>query len=158
MITRPLDLQAKLTPPPRDLDLFFWVNIGAVALFFALLGSRFVLAPGVPVQVGGAPTALELPLTQAPVQGSASVVVSYRRDNMVLFEGGIYELRDLHKAMETYARNHPGATMLVRVDKQVSVQGLLDLFDLAKAAGFAQVLLAAESHGSEEPALVTPTR
>lgn len=158
MITRPLDLQSKLTPPPRDLDLFFWVNIGAVALFFALLGSRFVLAPGVPVQVGGAPAALELPQTQAPVQGSASVVVSYRRDNMVLFEGGIYELRDLRLAMETYARKHPGATMLVRVDKQVSVQGLLDLFDLAKAAGFAQVLLAAEPHGNEESALVTPTR
>lgn len=158
MITRPLDLQSKLSPPPRDLDLFFWVNVGAVALFFALLGSRFVLAPGVPVQVGGGSAALELPQTSSVAQGPASVVVSYRRDNLVLFEGGIYELRDLRKAMEVYAKNHPGSTMLVRVDRQVSAQGLLDLFDLARAAGFAQVLLAAESHGSEESGLVTPTR
>ncbi|MBI2518283.1 MAG: biopolymer transporter ExbD [Opitutae bacterium] len=158
MITRPLDLQSKLNPPPRDLDLFFWVNVGVVALFFALLGSRFVLAPGVPVQVGGTSTALELPQANSAVQGSASVVVSYRRDNMVLFEGGIYELRDLRKAMESYAKKHPGATMLVRVDKQVSVQGLLDLFDMARSAGFAQVLLAAEPHANEESALVTPTR
>lgn len=158
MITRPLDLQSKLTPPSRDFDLFFWVNVGAVTLFFVLLGSRFVLAPGVPVQVGGTPAGLELPQTNSAAQGVASVVVSYRRDNMVLFEGGIYELRDLRKAMETYARKHPAATMLVRVDKQVSVQGLLDLFDMAKAAGFAQVLLAAEPHAREESGLVAPTR
>lgn len=158
MITRPLDLQSKLNPPPRDLDLFFWVNVGAVVLFFALLGSRFVLAPGVPVQVGGTPAALELPQANSAAQGSASVVVSYRRDNMVLFEGGIYELGDLNKAMEAYAKKHPGSTMLVRVDKQVSVQGLLELFDMARAVGFAQVLLAAEPHGKEESAFVTPTR
>jgi biopolymer transport protein ExbD len=157
MLTSPLELQSKLSPPPRDMDLMFWVNVGAVVLFFGLLGSRFVLAPGLPVQVSGTSApAMELPQSAATAPGAASVVVSYRRDNMVLFEGGIYELRELRGPMEAYARRHPGAVMLVRIDRQVSMQGFLDLCDLARAAGFANVLIAAEPQAREQPDLVAP--
>lgn len=151
MITRPLDLQSRLSPPPRDADVLFWLNVGAVALFFALLGSRFILGTGVQVQ-------LDIPSLATAAPGATSAVVSYRRDNMVLFEGGIYELNELLPPIVQYAKRHPGSTMLVRVDKQVSVQGLLQLFDLARQAGFAQVLLAAEPRADETPGLVTPGR
>jgi biopolymer transport protein ExbD len=152
MITQPLGLEARLSPRPRDMDGFFWVNAGAIVLFFTLLGSRFVLATGEPVQLGG----IRLPALDSAVERTASVVVSYKRDNMVLFEGGIFELRELRAPLEAYATKHPGAVMLVRVDKQVSVQGLLEVFDLAKSAGFAQVLLAAEPQSADQPGLVSP--
>lgn len=156
MITQPLELQSKLSAAPRDLDVLFWVNVGAVVLFFSLLGSRFVLAPGIPVQVG---SELVLPGTSSVTQGAASVVVSYRRDNMVLFEGGIYDLRDLRPRFEQYAKAHPGALMLVRYDKAVSMQGFVDLCDMAKAAGFAgTVLVAAEPQAGEESGLISPLR
>ncbi len=154
MITQPLGLEARLSPRPRDMDAFFWVNAGAIALFFTLLGSRFVLATGEPVQLGG----IRLPALNSAVERTASVVVSYKRDNMVLFEGGIFELRQLREPLEAYANKHPGAVMLVRVDRQVSVQGLLEVFDLAKSAGFAQVLLAAEPQSSDQPGLVSPVQ
>ncbi len=153
MITRPLGLESRLSAPPRDLDLFFWVNIGAVALFFTLLGSRFVLAPGQLVQVGQGNGRIELPQSGSAVPAAASVVVSCPRDDMVLFEGGIYTLRDLRVPMEAYTKKHPGAALLVRVDKQVSMQGFLDLCDLARAAGFSQVLVAAEPHANEPTTL-----
>jgi len=156
MITRPLDLQSRLSAPPRDTDLLFWLNGGAVALFFSLLGSRFILATGERIQLDGPPPVVDVPQIASASQGEASVVVSYRRDNMVLFEGGIYELRDLQAPMQKYGQAHPGSTLLVRVDKQVSVQGLLELFDLAKRAGFAQVLLAAEPKAEGDTGLVTP--
>lgn len=157
MITRPLDLQSRLSAPPRDADALFWLNAGAVVLFFALFGSQFILLPGEPVGLGRS-EGIVLPEANSATQGAASVVVSYRRDNMVLFEGGIYELRELLGPMAKYAKLHPGATMLVRLDKQVSVQGLLDLIDLAKQAGFGQVLLAAEQRPEEDPGLLTPVR
>lgn len=141
MITQPLELQSRLSPPPRDLDMLFWVNVGAVVLFFSLLGSRFVLAPGVSVQVG---SDFMLPLSGSATQEAAPVVVSYRRDNMVLFEGEIFETGNLRPRLEEYAKNHPGSVMLVRCDKAVSMQGFLKLCDLAKTAGFASVLVAAE--------------
>ena len=154
MITRPLDLVSRLSPPPRDLDFVAWVNVGVVVLFFSLLGSRFVLAPGKLVDVGGA-GALVLPQVDAGgmIEGSsaASVVVSYRRDNVILFEGGMYSLADLRKHVEGYAKQHPGAVMLVHFDRQVSVQAFLDLCDMAREVGFANVLLASEK---PEPAAV----
>ena len=158
MITRPLNLESRLSRPPRDFDVFFWVNVGAVALFFGLLGSRFVLAPGVAIQVGKTPGALELPESVSASPGVASVVISYRRDNMVIFEGGIHDLNDLHQSLEAYAKKHPSAVLLVRVDRQVSTQGLLKLFDLARAAGFSQVQIAAEPREGESSAAMPLVR
>jgi biopolymer transport protein ExbD len=153
MITRPLELQAKVAAPPRDFDVFFWLNAAAIGLFFALLGSKFVLAPGLPVGVG---TEFVLPQTRGAVPGAAEVVVSYRRDNMILFEGGIYELAKFKTVLADYAKTHRGATMIVRVDRQVSMQGFIDLCDLARAAGFAAVHVAAEP-GEEAAPQFVPT-
>ncbi|MBI3884245.1 MAG: biopolymer transporter ExbD [Opitutae bacterium] len=146
MITRPLDLAARLSKPPRDFDVFFWVNAGAIALLFVLFGSRFVLAPGLAMAVGGPAAGLELPQVSAGSQGTgaASVVVSYRRDNVLLFEGGMFTLEELRRQMAAYVRTHPGAVLLVRADRQVSMQAFLDLCDMARKEGFASVLIAAE--------------
>ncbi|MBA3850164.1 MAG: hypothetical protein C0502_09245 [Opitutus sp.] len=155
MITRPLELQSKVAAPPRDLDVFFWMNAGVVCLFFALLGSKFVLAPGLPVGVG---PGFELPQAKGAVPGAAEVVVSYRRDNMILFEGGIYELANFKPMLEGYAKKHKGATMIVRVDRQVSMQGFIDLCDLARAAGFGAVHVAAEPGEEAAPQFVPVNR
>lgn len=155
MITNPLELQSKLSAPPRDLDMLFWMNLCVVVLFFSVLGSRFVLAPGMPVQVGNA---LELPQSASTTQGTAPVVVSYRRDNMVLFEGGIFVLEDLRSRFQEYTKDHPGAVLLVRYDKAVSMQGFVTLCDLAHATGFASVLVAAEPQTIEGGAAISPLR
>lgn len=150
MITRPLDLESRMSPPPRDFNAVAWVNVGLIVIFFTLLGSRFVLATGVLVGVGES-GAIELPSVNPASASTAatSVVVSYRRDNVILFEGGMYSLAELRRHMEAYTRNNPGSVMLVRADKQVSNQALADLFAMAGAVGFKNVLLAAEPTVSE---------
>lgn len=150
MITRPLDLESRMSPPPRDFNAVAWVNVGLIVLFFSLLGSRFVLATGVLVGVGET-GAIELPSVNPTSASTAatSVVVSYRRDNVILFEGGMYSLAELRRHMEAYTRDNPGSVMLVRADKQVSNQALADLFAMAGAVGFKNVLLAAEPTVSE---------
>lgn len=157
MITQPLELLSKLRAPPRDFDVFFWANAAAIVLFFSLAGSQFVLAPGVPVGVGQG-AELELPQVNAAMTGTASVVVSYRRDEMILFEGGIYEFGNFRPVLESYAKKHPGASLLVRADRQVSLQGGMALCELARVAGFAQVLIAAESAPREAPRFVPAVR
>lgn len=157
MITQPLDLVSKLRAPPRDFDVFFWANGALIVLFFALLGSRFVLAPGMPVKVGET-AAIELPEVTSAMQSAASVVVSYRRDEMILFEGGIYNIREFRPELEKYVQKHPGAVLLVRVDRQVSMQGFLALCDLARAAGFVNVLVAAEAAAGESTKFVPAGR
>ena len=150
MITRPLELESRLSPPPRDLDFVAWVNVGVIVLFFGLLGSRFVLAPGLPIGVGEQdPIVLPSVGASSGDPGPAAVVVSYRRDNVILFEGGMYALPELRKHMEGYVQKHPGAVMLVRADRQVSMQAFLDLCEMARSAGFAHVLVAAEPPAKE---------
>lgn len=146
MITRPLDLESRLSPPPRDFTAVAWVNAGVIALFFTLLGSRFVLAPGMLV---------ELP-TVDPAFASAemtSVVVTYRRDNVLLFQedGGMYTLAELEKRLTAYARNNPGSVLLVRADKQVSQQALVDLGAIAAKAGFTRMIQAGDQAPAENP-------
>ncbi|HRG56138.1 MAG TPA: biopolymer transporter ExbD [Lacunisphaera sp.] len=153
MITRPLNLESRLSPPPRDLNAVAWVNVGVVVLFFSLLGSRFVLAPGVLVGTGGAGV-VELPVVNASSMTAVatSVVVTYRRDNVILFQGGMYSLAELQKHMEVYAKKHPGSVLQVNADKQVSMQAWADLCAMAGAAGFANVILvAAEPDAAEKP-------
>lgn len=154
MITRPLELESRLSTPPRDLDFVAWVNVGLIVLFFGLFGSRFVLEPGLPVEVGDAGR-LRLPQLDLAADdassGPASVVVSYRRDNVILFEGGMYSLSALEKQMAGYAKKHPGAVMLVRADRQVSMQAFLDLCSMARGVGFAKVVVAAEAQGPASP-------
>lgn len=152
MITRPLDLVSRLSPPPRDLDFFAWVNVALIVMFFGLLGSRFVLAPGLAMAVGESGSTIDLPAlgTSTGGEGVASVVVSYRRDNVILFEGGMYSQQDLRKKMAEYIKRQPGAVLLVRADRQVSMQAFLDLCEMAKSVGFANVLVAAESAGEEK--------
>lgn len=145
MITRPLDLESRLSRPPRDFDVMFWIAALAVVLFFDLLGSRFVLPPGMAVGLAGGDQAIELPEFAGGVNtgGPAPVVISVRRDTIILFEGGMYtSLQDVRQPMRTYARLHPGSSLLIRADRQVSQQAVMDLCSIAAAAGFRRAVIA----------------
>src|ERR1044071_3335902 len=105
MITHPLELQSRLSPPPRDLDFFAWVNVGLIALFFGLLGSRFIQSPG--LLMGPGSVDFKLPASSGLQRtGTASVVVSYRQDEVILFEGSIIKLPELRERLAAYARQH----------------------------------------------------
>ncbi len=151
MIHGPLELQSRLSPPPRDLDVFAWVNVALIVLFFGLLGSRFVLAPGLPVGVAG-DSELVLPRIDGAAANAvpASVVVSYLREDVILFEGGKFNLKELRTHMEAYAKQHPGAVMLVRADRQVSIQDFAKLALMASQVGFSQAQLAMDQPMAEE--------
>ena len=143
MITRPLELESRLSPPPRDLDFFAWVNVALIALFFGLLGSRFILAPG--LLIGGSGGDFELPKTpQAQYSATGSVVVSYRSDNVILFEGAIVKLPELKLRLADYAKKHPGEVLLLLADRQVTLQAITDLSAMAESVGFAYVQTAGQ--------------
>lgn len=144
MITGPLELQTRLSPPPRNHDAFFWVSAGVVALLFGLLGSRFVMAPGFLVEPGGEASTLPAAAT-AQALAETHAVVSYRNDQAILFEGARYSrLQELQPALENFSKKHPGSVLLLLAERGVSLQGAADLSAMAGAAGFARVLVATE--------------
>lgn len=148
MITRPLELESHLSPPPRDLDFVAWVNVGLIALFFTLLGSRFVLAPGLLIGTGGQDFLLPTAdgLQKVP---TASVVVNYRQDDVIIFEGAIIKLPELRDRLGAYAKQHPGEVLLLIADQRVSAQATVDLAATARSVGFVALLVA----GGQAPAV-----
>lgn len=150
MITRPLDLSARLGRPPRDLDVMHWVTVAAIVLFFSLAGSRFVLAPG--LFIGS--NALSLPKAGAAAQDvrTAPNIVSFRRDNMILFGGGRYQrIEELRAPLEALAREHPDTALLVVADEQVSMVAMGRLAELAYEAGFTGVQVAGRGESGIGP-------
>jgi biopolymer transport protein ExbD len=148
MITRPFDLVSRLNAPPRDFNAIAWVNVCVIVLFFSILGSRFVLAPGLLLQVDHA--AFGLPATPG-LQNvrTASVVVGYRRDDVIMFDGAIVTLAELRDRLTIHARQHPGEVLLLLADRQVSVKALAELSAMAQSIGFAYVQIAAEPQATD---------
>src|SRR3954465_14394183 len=134
MITRPLELSAKLRPPPKNFDFIFLVNGGLIALFFVLFGSRFVLSPGLRVNgrdlhLSSSPTALVDPIP-------TSVVISVTSSEQIFIDGGMVRSRGpLGDWLRAQGKKQPGAALLVQEDASVPQRVMLEIIDLAQQAG-----------------------
>lgn len=139
MITRPLDLSARMRPAPRSLDVFYYVNLALIALMFALFGSRFVLSPGLG-------TEFALPTSPGAVASAAptDVVIAVRRTDMALVEGAVLDFEKLRQWLAARAAGRPGLRLLIQADVSVTAQDIARLHRMAAEAGFAGVIIAAE--------------
>lgn len=138
MITRPLDLAARLRPEPRSFDVLFYVNVGLLGLFFALFGSRFVLAPGVGVD-------FRLP-TVAGANANASratQVITVMSSGQIFTEHGPRRMEELEEWLARQAKASGEPRLLVRGDAGVPTSVLASIASAAKKAGFIEVLWAA---------------
>ncbi len=146
MITRPLDLSSRLRPEPRNLDWLFFVNAGLLVLFFALFGSRFVLAPGLALN-------FRLPVVEGANANAkaATHVISVVDSERVLASDGPRKLRDLKDWLERQAKTTKSPLLLVRGSADVPISVLADIASAATAAGF-EVLLAASEPASDAKA------
>jgi biopolymer transport protein ExbD len=114
------------------------VNVTLLVLMFFLLGSAFVLQPGVNVEM------LNLPLSTlnvgAPAQGALMVTVT--RDDLIFFNDERTDLAKLKASLEKSTQRFPGIRLVVKADQRVSYERLVQILDLVKAAGIQYVLLA----------------
>ncbi len=135
MISRPLEVASRLRPEPRSFDWLFYVNVGLLALFFLLFGSRFVLAPGL---------AVNFRLPTAPTSDTALSITTHRISVMganLIFanEGAINSLKDLEAWMGREARKTKQPSLLVLMSSDVPITVMTDITQAAYRAGFVQV-------------------
>ena len=146
MITRPLDLSSKLRPPPRGFDVLFYVNVTLLGLFFALFGSSSVLSPGVALDSSD----FEMPSALGAIEGGMrnAVVIRVVNPGMIATDDGKKNYAELAVWLRREAEIANPARLLVITDERLPVEEILRISNLAKAAGFAEVNLAAESQSS----------
>lgn len=141
MITRPLDLSSRLRPPSHGWDWLFFVNVGLIALFFDLLGSRFVLAPGLG-------TDFRLPVLPAAKAGASfttpSSVISIKRGNLIFTDSGNLSMPQLKEWLKEEARKTKDPVLLVRASSEVAFEDLTEIHSAARDAGFVRIVWAAE--------------
>lgn len=139
MITGPLNLAARLRPPPRNLDGLFWVNAAFLVLFFGLFGSRFVLSPGLGVD-------FSLPAMPGALSGSTTtpVVIAVKDAGFIMTEDGRLNLGQLGAWMKTRVGTRSDLRLLVQADASLPLQDLSAILELATAAGFVSPQLAVE--------------
>jgi len=142
MITRPFNFEAHVTKPSTSFDIVPLLNVCVLLLFFGLLGSRFVLAPGVAINLR-LPASDGTPAEALPTSRVLTVGEAGGRE-MLIFEGRILNLDSLERLLGERAGAYAGEVLLLRMDRDVSMVLLVRVCELAKRAGFDQVLLAAE--------------
>ena len=131
MLTKPLDISSKLRPNPRGYDSLFWVNVGALVLFFTLFGSRFVLSPGLGVDF----TVPEMP---GAVNGAARTthVISVARPGLIFTDDGALNWTQLQGWLREQGVTVEKPSLLVRANAAIPVKELTDIISAAQQAGF----------------------
>lgn len=149
-LINPLGLEALLKGANSRAGWVPWVDCLLIGLGFTLLGSMFLFAPGVEIQ---------LPSFRGPLSGvPVASVLSIRSGNMVIFEDAVFTEQGLeaYLAEEKVRRDRAPAAvqdrgvMLVQVDKDVSVQVFLRICEIAYASGFSKIQIAAVEQDAGE--------
>lgn len=149
-LTKPLELEHVLSVPERRLDAAAMIDVLLIALLLSMLGSRFIFAPGMTIDLG-----LDLPITSqvelagVPTEAVLTVkVLTAKRDNMYIFNGSIYTFKGLEQMFREYdgAHHHRSTSiLLIKADKTLSMDTFVKLVDMARMAQFSKVQLASEA-------------
>jgi biopolymer transport protein ExbD len=146
MITRPLDLAARLRPPPRCLDAWYFVNAGLLGLFFLLAGSRFILAPGLEVD-------FHLPAIAGARAGAAATThyITVKDSGQIFGDNGLMDLAQLGAWLQAEAGKTRDPSLLVKASAGVTTAQLAAICTAAEDAHFRVILAAEEPARPEDP-------
>lgn len=137
--TQPLGLMAQLKRPPVKLDMVPVLDLLVIALLFSLLFTRFVMVPGVRV---------DLPDSEMQMQPSnlPVAVLTIGNRGMLFFDGAVFEINSINRGFKRHIEDKPGqdVVLLVKTEGSMDLQLFLKLCRMAQDAGFVQLQIAGE--------------
>ena len=146
--TEPLGLMGQLKRPPIKLDMVPVLDLLVIALLFGLLFTRFVMVPGVQV---------DLPDSEMQMQPSKLplAVLTIGNRGMLFFEGSVYELDSIERGFKQHIDDlrRQDVVLLVKAEGSMDLQLFLKLCRMAQVAGFVQIQIAGE-HLPEKQSLI----
>ncbi len=115
-----------------------------IALLLTMITSKFILASGYSINI----EKHSLPLAQSPdvaLADAAIDVLNAKGNSMIIFDGNIFNVRTFGREMENTKNKNFRQTLLIKADKNVDAQTLLDICAYARKGGFKRVHLATET-------------
>jgi len=137
--TEPLGLMAHLRRPPIKLDVVPVLDLLVIALLFSLLFTRFVMVPGVRVDLPD--SEMQMLPSHLPV-----AVLTIGNRGMLFFDGAVFELNSIERGFRKHIEEMPkeDVVLLVKTEGSMDLQLFLKLCRMAQDAGFVQVQIAGE--------------
>lgn len=112
-----------------------------IALMFMLVGSKFILATGHSIDL-----AQQLPTVKSAdvaITDNSIDVLNAKGNSMIIFDGAIFNPQTFARKMsEAKPKNTSRNVLLIKADKNVDTQTLLNICTSAKKGGFKRVHLA----------------
>lgn len=137
--TEPFRLAQYLRRPAIKLDLVPVLDLLVIALLFGLLFTRFVMVPGVRV---------DLPVSEMQFQPSDKLVsvLTIGNRGMLFFDGSVFEMDTIERGFSQKIEEAPldEQVLLIKADGSMELHLFLRLCYMAQAAGFVQVQVAGE--------------
>ena len=123
--TRPMGLVSRLQRTDTRLDFVPVLDIVVIAMLVSLLFTRFVILPGVRV---------DLPVTEMRMQHSqqAVAVLTIGNNGMLFFDGDLYEAESIEKGFGQYVDASAGAdlVLLIKAESSLDLQDFFELFSV----------------------------
>ena len=138
--TAPFKLVDHLHRPKMKLDLIPVLDLITIGLLISLLFTRFVMVPGVRVDLPNSDLRM-------PHHDSAVAVLTIGNRGMLYFAGSVYEQGSIERAFQSHLNeldDPKGAVLLIKAEGSMQLQVFLELCRMAQQAGFKQVQLAGE--------------
>jgi len=115
-----------------------------IALIFLGLTSKFVLAPGFSIDLSSANIPVCATFDNVIVDEDLTVL-NAKSGSMIIFDGAIFTPESFAKRMASYSRGKDRGVLLLKIDKNVDAQTLIDICNAAKIGGFKKIQIAAEA-------------
>ena len=137
--TEPFGLKARLKRPTIKLDMVPVLDLLFIALLFGLLFTRFVMVPGVSVELPK--SELQMSQSKLPV-----TVLTIGNGGMLFFDGAVFELSSIGRGFGKYHEKiiEQDVVLLIKTEGSMDLQLFLELCQMAKDAGFVQVQIAGD--------------
>ena len=146
--TEPLGLMTQTKRPSISFDVVPVLDLLVIALLFSLLFTRFVMVPGVRVDLPS--SGMQMQQSNLPV-----AVLTIGNRGMLFFDGGVFELNSIDRSFQKYIEELPvkDVVLLVKTEGSMDLQLFLELCEMAQDAGFVQVQIAGKHLPNSESVL-----
>ena len=145
MDIQPLNLE-KEVPVGAGISIWPFIDICLIGLFVAVFGSKFVMAPGIAVQL---PEVIE-PKSSISARLHVLTVDEVEGKEVIIFQERLLNLKTFAKLLEENGPVPEGTDLLVRADAKVSVQTFTSLIEAAEKGRYSHIKLSTERASVEE--------
>ena len=139
-----VNISSKVRKTEVSVDAVALFDILLIALMMSMLSSKFILSPGMGIDIG-ADSRPERSATENALTDEDICVLNASGKSMLIFEGEIFAVPALQKHFAATKAKRKNSILLIKTDKTLDTQTLLEICNAAKSGGFKRVQIAARN-------------